>query len=174
TSIGNSSFRGCLSLSGINIPKSVTKIGNSAFRECPSLASITVAKGNPAYDSREGCNALIETSTGTLIAGCQNTIIPTTVTAIGYAAFDGCVLLDAITIPESVTAISRKAFYNCPALKTVVCRIADPSLVATAPDAFKLPSHDYTERILHVPAGATTAYQVSNAWHPYFHTITEQ
>lgn len=174
TSIGNSSFRGCLSLSGINIPKSVTKIGNSAFRECPSLASITVAKGNPTYDSHEGCNALIETSTGTLIAGCQNTIIPTTVTAIGYAAFDGCLFLSSITIPESVTVIRRKAFNNCPALKDVICHVSDPALVVTAPDAFKLPSEDYTGRTLLVPTGTAAAYQASKAWQPYFQTIKEQ
>ena len=174
TSIGNSAFRGCLSLSDINIPKSVTKIGNSAFRECPSLSSITVAKGNPAYDSREDCNAIIETSTGTLIAGCQKTIIPATVTAIGYAAFDGCLFLSSITIPESVTVVGRKAFNNCPALKEVICHVSDPSLVVTAPDAFKLPSEDYTGRTLLVHTGTTAAYQTSNAWQPYFQTIKEQ
>ena len=174
TSIGNSAFRGCLSLSSINIPKSVTKIGNSAFRECPSLTSMTVAKGNPAYDSREACNAIIETTTSTLIAGCRNSVIPSMVNSIGNAAFDGCLLLGSITIPESVTTIGRKAFYNCPALKDVTCLIADPSLAITAPDAFKLPSGDYTERTIHVPAGATAAYQASSAWQPCFETITEQ
>ena len=174
TSIGNSAFRGCLSLLAIHIQKSVTHIGNSAFRECPSLSSITVAKGNPAYDSREGCNAIIETSTGTLIAGCRNTLIPSSVTGIGYAAFDGCVLLQSITIPDSVTAIGRKAFNNCPALKDIVCLIADPSQVVTALDAFRLPSGDYTERVLHVPAGTATAYRSHSAWQPYFQAITEQ
>ena len=173
TSIGAAAFHGCLSLSSVNIPKSVTKIGNSAFRECPSLTSITVAKGNSAYDSREGCNAIIETSSGTLIAGCQNTTIPATVTAIGHAAFDGCVLLSSITIPKAVTLIDRRAFNNCPALKDVICLITDPSLVTTAIDAFKLPTGDYTERSLHVPTGAAAAYQASSAWQPYFQTITE-
>ena len=173
TSIGASAFRGCLSLTSVNIPKSVTRIGNSAFRECPSLTSINVAKGNPVYDSREGCNAIIETSTGTLVAGCQNSIIPATVTAIGNAAFDGCVLLSSITIPGTVTVIGRKAFNNCPELKDVICLIADPSMVTTAHDAFKLSSGDYTGRTLHVPAVAAAAYQASSAWQPYFQTITE-
>ena len=174
TSIGTAAFRGCLSLSSINIPTSVTRIGNSAFRECPSLSSLTVAKGNPAYDSRGACNAIIETNTGTLIAGCRNTIIPTSVTGIGYAAFDGCVLLSSITIPESVSVIERKAFNNCPGLKDVICHIADPSQIDTALDTFKLPSEDYTGRTLRVPAGAIAAYQASNVWQPYFETITEQ
>ena len=172
TSIGAAAFRGCLSLTSVNIPKSVTKIGNSAFRECPSLTNLTVAKGNPVYDSREGCNAIIETSTGTLIAGCQSTVVPATVTAIGNAAFDGCVLLSSITIPETVTVIARKAFNNCPGLKNVVCLIADPTLVNTAFDAFKLPLGDYTGRTLHVPTDAVAAYQASSDWQPYFQTIT--
>lgn len=174
TSIGTSAFRGCISLTSVNIPKSVTKISNSAFRECPSLTSMTIARGNPVYDSRDACNAIIETSSCTLIAGCQNTVIPATVTAIGNAAFDGCILLKSITIPKTVTVIGRKAFNNCPGLKDVVCLIANPSLVSTAHDAFKLPSADYTERTLHVPTGAADSYQASDVWQPYFQTITEQ
>ena len=174
TSIGASAFRGCLSLTGINIPKSVTSIGSSAFRECPLLTSMTVARSNPVYDSREGCNAIIKTSTGTLIAGCQNTVIPASVTAIGYAAFDGCVFLSSITIPKTVTAIGGKAFNNCPGLNDVICRIGDPTQVTTAPDAFKLPSGDYTGRTLHVPSGASAAYQSSQNWHSYFETVAEQ
>ena len=106
-------------------------------------------------------------------SGCQNTTIPATVTAIGHAAFDGCVLLSSITIPKAVTVIDRRAFNNCPALKDVTCLITDPSLVTTAIDAFKLPTGDYTERSLHVPTGAAAAYQALSAWQPYFQTITE-
>ena len=174
TSIGTAAFRGCISLTDVTIPRSVTTIGASAFRECPSITSMTVARGNPVYDSRDACNAIIETATGTLIAGCRNTVIPATVTTIGNAAFDGCVLLDAITIPAGMTAIGRKAFNNCPALIDVTSRIADPTLVTTAPDAFKLPSGDYSGRTLHVPAGATAAYQSSTAWQPCFEAIEEQ
>lgn len=173
TAIGESAFRGCLSLAGITIPKSVTRIGNSAFRECPSLTSMTVANGNPCYDSREGCNAIIETSTGTLIAGCRSTVIPTSVTAIGHAAFDGCVLLSQITIPQTVTAIGRKAFNNCPGLHDVICLITDPTMVPTAPDAFGLPSGEYAERTLYVPTGTTSAYQDHKPWSRQFGQIVE-
>ena len=172
TSIGTSAFRGCFSLTDVSIPKSVTSIGTSAFSACPMLAKISVASGNPVYDSREGCNAIIETATGTLIAGCQNTIIPSTVTAIGYTAFDGCSTLSAITIPGSITAIGRKAFHDCLALQDVTCLIADPSLVTTAPDAFQLTSGTYTDRTLHVPADALPAYQTATPWAEHFPHIT--
>ena len=173
-SIGTAAFRGCLSLTAINIPKSVNSIGRSAFRECPSLASVTVASGNPHYDSRQGCNAIIETATGTLIAGCRNTVIPASVTAIGYAAFDGCVFLNSISIPDDVTHIGRKAFNNCTGLKDVVCGIADPALVATSPDAFMLPSGDYSDRTLHVPSTSILSYQGSSPWNEQFGHIEEQ
>ena len=172
-SIGTAAFRGCFSLTAINIPKSVTSIGSSAFRECPSLARITVARGNPHYDSRQGCNAIIEAATGTLIAGCRKTVIPTSVTAIGYAAFDGCVFLESISIPDAVTHIGRKAFNNCTGLKDVVCGIADPALVATSPDAFMLPSGDYSDRTLHVPSTSISSYQDCSPWNEQFGCIEE-
>ena len=172
-SIGAAAFRRCFSLTAINIPKSVNSIGSSAFRECPSLASMTVAAGNPRYDSRQRCNAIIETATGTLIAGCRNTVIPASVTAIGYAAFDGCVFLNEITIPDAVTCIGRKAFNNCPALKDVVCGIADPALVTTSPDAFMLPSRQYGDRTLHVPSGSISSYQDTVPWNEQFGQIEE-
>ena len=172
-SIGTAAFRGCFSLTAINIPKSVTSIGRSAFRECPSLASVTVAGGNPHYDSRQGCNAIIETATGTLIAGCRNTVIPASVTAIGYAAFDGCVFLNSICIPGAVKFIGRKAFNNCTGLKDVVCGIVDPGLVATSPDAFMLPSGDYSDRTLHVPSTSISSYQGRSPWNEQFGHIEE-
>ena len=172
-SIGTAAFRGCISLTAINIPKSVTSIGSSAFRECPSLARMTVASGNPHYDSRQGCNAIIEAATGKLIAGCRKTVIPASVTAIGYAAFDGCVFLESISIPDAVTHIGRKAFNNCTGLKDVVCGIADPALVSTSPDAFMLPSGDYSDRTLHVPSTSISSYQGRSPWNEQFGHIEE-
>ena len=105
TSIGNYAFYNCSGLTWVNIGDSVTSIGNYAFYNCSGLTSVTVESGNTVYDSRGNCNAIIETSTNTLIAGCMNTVIPNSVTSIGDAAFYNCSGLTLVTIPNSVTSI---------------------------------------------------------------------
>ena len=67
TSIGYFAFNNCSSLTSVSIPNSVTNIGNNAFNGCGDLASIKVENGNTNYDSRDNCNAIIETSSNTLI-----------------------------------------------------------------------------------------------------------
>lgn len=117
--IGVSAFSRCNKLASVTIPKSVTSIGKDVFFKCPSLASIAVESGNPKYDSRDNCNAIIETATNTLISGCKNTIIPLSVTSIGKNAFYGSGLI-SIIIPESVTSIGELAFNSCTGLTSVV------------------------------------------------------
>ncbi len=120
TSIGYYAFHGCSGLTSVAIPNSVTTIGGSAFSGCSGLTSIIVENGNSFYDSRNNCNAIIETATNTLIVGCKNTIIPNSVTTIGGSAFSGCSGLTSITIPNSVTSIGDWAFESCTGLTSVI------------------------------------------------------
>ena len=138
--IGNYAFDGT-KLESIIIPEGVTYLGNFVFRYtplqsfhvpaslkemisdpisgCENISSITVAAGNPVYSSPQDCNAIIETTTKTLIAGCMNTVIPDGIETIGYNAFNGCINLHSIEIPSSVTVIQDAAFAYT-GLRTVV------------------------------------------------------
>ncbi len=117
--IGISAFSSCISLTAIIIPSSVTSIGTSAFSYCPALASIKVENGNTIYDSRNNCNAIIETATNTLLTGCKNTVIPEDVTKIGDNAFSSCYDLTSVNIPDGVTEIGVEAFANCTGLTSI-------------------------------------------------------
>ncbi|WP_155950180.1 leucine-rich repeat protein, partial [Prevotella sp. P6B4] len=113
TSIGYYAFWGCSGLTSITIPSSVMTIGNYSFSACSGLTSIEVESENSKYDSRDNCNAIIETATNRLIAGCRITTIPNGVTTIGNGAFVGIGYCTSITIPNSVTTIGDYAFYYC-------------------------------------------------------------
>lgn len=108
TRIGDEAFYGCEQLTSINISDKIASIGYRAFGYCVSLKSITVDNGNTVYDSRDNCNAIIETASNKLIYGCQNTMIPRTVTSIAPNAFYGCVHMNSLFIPNTVTSIGKE------------------------------------------------------------------
>ena len=98
------SFSGCKALTSIFIPENVSCIEPLAFIHCDNLRTIAVAEGNKHYDSRNNCNAIIETETNRLLYGCVCTIVPDTVTEIDSFAFSGCKKQDAVSMIEDVTS----------------------------------------------------------------------
>ena len=173
TTIDEWVFCECSRLTSISIPSSVTSISDSTFYGCSSLESITIDSNNTTYDSRNNCNAIIQTSNNALFYGCKTTIIPNTVTAIsdysfqyctgltsitipnsvtsiGESVFDGCSGLTSITIPNSVTTIGRNAFRGCSNLVNIT------SLCSTAPTITANTFRDVkTGGTLTVPIGST-------------------
>ena len=96
-SIGYQAFGGN-PLKDVVIPSTVKEMGVSPFYYCGysykdyksyGLATLKVAEGNPYFDSRNDCNAIIETATGKLIQATATTMIPEDVETIGSCAFAG-------------------------------------------------------------------------------------
>ena len=109
TSIGDSAFFYCSSLTSIEIPSSVTSIGDYAFYYCSSLTNIEIPSGITSI----GDYAFYDCGSLTSIE------IPSSVTSIGYSAFYGCGSLTSIEIPSSVTSIGDSAFYDCSSLTSI-------------------------------------------------------
>ncbi len=181
TSIEKYAFTFCSALQSITIPSSVTYISNHAFSWASNLASIVVEEGNTVYDSRDNCNAIIRTESNELIAGCKNTVIPSSVTSIANGAFWGCQNMNSINIPQSVISIGEGAFYfitslseitlpaslaniekeafsKCSALTKVTSKIAIPFEFGLK--AFQGIS---SSCILYIPLGTREAY-ISAGW----------
>lgn len=157
--IGNNAFMLCENLKTISFPSSLTTIGNQAFYRCWALESlfiprflaniekkafcnsslnmreIKVEAGNSKYDSRNNCNALMETETDELLFGCKNTVIP-----------------------NSVKTIGKNAFSECESLKNVRLNITEPFKLD---EAFRYISEEAT---LYVPVGTKAKYEATEGW----------
>jgi hypothetical protein len=152
------------------------------FNSCSALESIYVAADNPVYDSRENCNALVETATNTLLTGCKNTVMPASITTIGsrafedaiglteftigsgvtyigYGAFITCSNLTSIIIPESVIEIDDVAFAYCSALQRIEVNAINPPVIYEATFA----EVDKTIEVL-VPRKSVDAYKAADYW----------
>ena len=193
-SIGVGAFGGCTGLTSITIPSSVTSIESGVFDGCTGLTSIIVDIHNKYYDSRNSCNAIIETATNELIQGCKYTFIPSSVTSIGdcaflrygyegltsitipssvtsigYRTFELCTSLPSITIPSSVTSIKSRAFNNCSRLSEVIVNAVVPPTLGA--DVFEYCNANLQ---IKVPAESLQVYKTADGWSEYSSSIISQ
>ena len=137
--IKDSVFENCEKLEYIEIPGSVTKLNLSAFEGCTSLHEIIisngvkeivtpynpiytvvkVAEGNPYYDSRDNCNAIIETATNRLIFMNEHSFIPISVTAIKNGAIANRQSITEFTIPDSILSVESYPLWGFDSLNTL-------------------------------------------------------
>ena len=161
TTIGESAFWNCSSLTSITIPDSVTTIGKGAFMLCESLTTVTIGDsvtsiGNYAFKC---CNSLTSVT------------IPDSVTTIGFQAFRGCSSLTSITIPDGVTTIGGYAFDNCSSLTSVYCKATTPPTAVLSYGLWDAFDDNASGRKIYVPMQSVAAYKSAPYWSDYAGSI---
>lgn len=154
TNIADCAFFGCKSLTSVTIPNSVTSIAGSLFYGCSGLTSIII----PNSVTSIGSYAFVNCSSLTSI------IIPNSVEIIEYSAFSGCSGLTSITIPNSVESIAQQAFMDCTGLTSITCEASTPNAYY---DAFARVDSSIP---VFVPENSVSAYKGAEGW-KYFANI---
>lgn len=158
--VGANAFAGCSRLTTLAIPQSLVTIREGAFYDCHSLTTITVDENNTSYDSRDNSNAIIETSTNTLMWGSNNTVIPNSITTIGIGAFVNLEGITMVTIPDN-TIIGEHAFDGCSNLTIVKLKDATPI------DILENVFSNRSKATLYVPMGSLNDYMAANYWNEF-------
>ena len=184
TAIADDAFTDCTKLTSISIPATMTSISGSSFANCAALQQIVVDPSNTVYDSRSDCNAIIETATNHLIAGCHQTVIPDDVTEIGNNAFWGRWGMETMNIPESVTSIGAYAFAYSISLNKIIIPAGVESIGEGAfaecnaltavhvgnPVPVEIEENTFSNRsnaTLYVPSGSVAAYKEAAYWQEF-------
>ena len=163
TAIDNYAFWTDDELTSISLGKTIVSLGDAPYGACSNITSFTIDPENPVYDSRDNCNAIIETATNTLIQGFGTTIIPNGITKIARLAFRSQANLTSVNIPSSVTTIEAEAFLYCNNLLKVVSHIKKPySLSVNVFDGDNIP-----KATLYVPYGTSKAYASTPGWNNF-------
>jgi hypothetical protein len=153
-------------ITSVTIPATMTELyDDNPFSGCVNLKTLRVAEGNPRFDSRNDCNAMIETASNCLYFGCNTTVIPESVTAIGRDAFYG-MDFNTIRIPSSVQSIDYIAFGNCNNLRNFIVESEEPYTINYG--IFDESNHNLFETaILFVPEGCVDSYRSADVWYQF-------
>ena len=160
-------------LRSIRIPAATMSIATTAVSACQHLTSVVVDSANPVYDSRDSCNAIIETRTNMMVSGSAVARIPRSVTSLSDECFNYFNPKE-LTIPAQITRIGSW---------TLVSHIGRLYMESPVPPAFDsqdgtlyLTGHagdGYPEPEIYVPAGSADAYRKAEGWREYADHIHE-
>ncbi|MBR1410877.1 MAG: leucine-rich repeat domain-containing protein [Prevotella sp.] len=163
-SIGHNAFLAC-SLRSVYIPSGVTSIAPTAFGSCWYLSRVEISSDNPVYDSRENCNAIIETRTNKMITGSVTAFIPRSVTSLSDECFnwfnrDELILPAQISHlgPWSLTSIFHRVYCESPIPPTFDSQDGAAYLFPHSDMGFTEPTNIY------VPYGSLEAYRKAEGW----------
>ncbi len=162
-------------LRSIYIPAATTSIATTAVSSCRQLTSVVVSPDNPVYDSRDSCNAIIETRTNMMVSGSTVATIPRSVTSLSDECFN-FFNPKVLTIPAQITRIGPWS------LATYVQRLYLESPVPPTFDSqggqlhliHPLDEDDpYSDLAIYVPAGSADAYRQAEGWSEFAEYISE-
>ena len=155
--IEDNAFQNC-DLEEVFIPASVISVTASAFNGNNRLRKVVVSDDNPIYDSREHCNAIIETATNTMVTGSVTAFFPRSVDKMSDEPFTGY-NRPSIVIPRQVKQIGQWAF---------ACKIDTIYCESPVPQAFN--SHHGVNNLFQnipvivIPKGSRDAYAKADGW----------
>ena len=195
TTIEANAFEKCWHLQSVRLPSSLRTIGEYAFVDCnlqsiyipsgvirlaptfvasnPHLHQIVVSPDNPVYDSREECNAVIETATNRMQTGSAAATIPRSVTSLN----DECFIWhssDELIIPSQITRIGLWSLTSL--FKRVYCESpVPPAFNSQGGQAYLFPpAHmNFPEPDIYVPYGSIDAYRQAEGWSFFAHRLRE-
>ena len=118
--IGASAFEGCIELSSIVIPSTVTEIKDRAFNSCDKLENVVIEQGSELTS----VGSYVFQNSGIVeidFTGCQN------LTGIGANSFSYCENLKLVGLPETevFTEFGGEMFYNCSNLERITTDLND-------------------------------------------------
>ena len=164
--IDKHAFTNC-DLEEVFIPASTTFISTSTFHGNLHLRKVVVSKDNPVYDSRDNCNAIIETATNTLMSGSVTAFFPRSVDKMSDEPFSGF-HRPSIVIPRQVKRIGQWAF-TC-FIDTIYCESPIPAAFNSDHGANRL---FVNKPVIYIPKGSRDAYSKADGWCNYADCIRE-